>query len=92
MFIITKKGKSDDGAYSVLDEVQEKILYIFEQQDDALRYSMQLEDMGFPPMEVLEVEDELMIKTCEMHDRKYAIITADDFVIPPHSDIPHDYV
>ena len=29
------------------------------------------------------VEDEVMIKTCQMHDYRYAVITQDDIVIPP---------
>ena len=37
-------------------------------------------------MNVLEVEDEIMIKTCEMHDHRYTVITADDIVIPPDQD------
>ena len=48
MFIITVKGKERDGAYSVIDEDDDKVLYIFEEEDDALRYSLQLEDMDYP--------------------------------------------
>jgi hypothetical protein len=34
-------------------------------------------------MEVIEVDDELAIKTCKMHNYKYAVITPNDIVIPP---------
>ena len=34
-------------------------------------------------MHVIEVEDDIMIKTCEIHDYKYTIITKNDLVIPP---------
>jgi hypothetical protein len=34
-------------------------------------------------MEVVEVDDELAIKTCKMHHYKYAVITPNDIVIPP---------
>jgi len=37
-------------------------------------------------MDVIEVEAELAIKTCRMHNYKYSIITPDDFVIPPKND------
>jgi hypothetical protein len=60
------------------------------EEDDAERYSMQLEELDYPEMNVLEIEDELMIKTCEMHDHRYTIITPNDIVIPP--DIKHDYI
>jgi len=71
------------------NEFEEDILYIFEQEDDASRYAMMLEEEGSPEMHVIEIDDELMIKTCEMHSYKYTIITANDIVIPPTE---NDYV
>jgi len=88
MFIITVAGREREGAYSVIDQDGEQVLYIFMGEDDAVRYSMQLEEMDYPEMNVLEVNDELMIKTCEMHDHRYTIITPNDVVIPP--DTEHD--
>lgn len=90
MYIITVAGKEKEGAYSVVDNDGEQVLYIFMDEDDATRYSMQLEELDYPQMNVLEIEDELMIKTCEMHDHRYTIITPNDIVIPP--DIEHDYI
>ncbi len=83
MFIITVSGKTKEGAYSVVDDDGEQVLYIFEQEDDAIRYTMQLEDIDYPEMDVLEIDDELMIRTCELHGHKYTIITRNDIVIPP---------
>lgn len=88
MFIITVAGREREGAYSVIDQDGEQVLYIFMDEDDAVRYSMQLEEMDYPEMNVLEVDDELMIKTCEIHDHRYTIITPNDVVIPP--DTEHD--
>ena len=90
MYIITVHGKENEGAYSVQDDEGESILYLFEQEDDAMRYSMMLEDSGGPKMHVIEVEDEVMIKTCEIHDYNYAVITPDDIVVPPTT--KHDYI
>ena len=90
MYIITVAGKEKEGAYSVVDDEGEQVLYIFMEEDDATRYSMQLEELDYPEMNVLEIEDELMIKTCEMHDHRYTIITPNDIVIPP--DQEHDYI
>ena len=36
MYIITVEGKEKEGAYSVVDEDGEQVLYIFEEEDDAL--------------------------------------------------------
>ena len=90
MYIITGEGKENEGAYSVPDDDGEHILYLFEDEDDALRYAMMLEDEGGPDMHVIEVEDEVMLKTCQMHDYRYAVITQNDIVIPPP--IKHDYI
>jgi len=85
MFILTIYGKETQGAYSVTDEEGEQILYLFDEEDDAMRYAMMLEDEGSPEMHVIEVENDIMIKTCEMHDYKYSIITKNDLVIPPET-------
>ena len=89
MYILTIYGKETEGAYSVADDEGDQILYLFEEEDDAMRYAMMLEDDGSPDMHVIEVEDEIMIKTCEMHDYKYTIITKHDVVIPPKK---HDFI
>ena len=90
MFILTVHGKENEGAYSVQDDEGENILYLFEEEDDAMRYAMMLEDVGSPKMHVIEVEDEVMIKTCEVHNYNYAVITSNDIVIPPTTN--HDYI
>ena len=51
MFIITVAGKEKDGAYSVVDESGEQVLYIF-CEEDSERYALQLEELG-PEMNVL---------------------------------------
>ena len=90
MFILTIHGQEEDGAYSVQNEEGNHVLYLFEEEDDAMRFAMQLEDKDYPEMNVMEVEDEVMIKTCEVHGYNYTVITPDDIVIPPDTD--HDYV
>ena len=91
MYILTVAGKENEGAYSVKDSLGNQILYLFEEEDDATRYAMMLEDdQDYPEMNVIEVEDEVMIKTCEVHDYNYTVITEDDIVIPP--DNKHDFI
>ena len=90
MFILTVAGKENDGAYSVTDDDGNQILYLFEEEDDAVRYAMMLEDSDYPEMHVLEVEDEVMVRTCEVHNYNYTVITSDDIVIPPK--VQHDFI
>lgn len=90
MYIIAVEGKEKEGAYSVVDDEGDQVLYMFIAEDDAIRYAMQLEELDYPKLKVLEIDDEIMVKTCEMHDHKYSIITPNDVVIPP--DNSHDFV
>jgi len=90
MYILTIYGKEEDGAYSVRDEDGEQILYLFEEEDDATRYAMMLEEEGSPEMHIIEIEDDMMVKTCEIHNYKYTVITPDDIVIPPNNS--HDFI
>ena len=45
-----------------------------------------LEDQEEKQMEVVEVDDDLAIKTCNIHNYRYAVITPNDIVIPPKND------
>ena len=88
MFLLTLKDRREDGVYAVQDALGEKVLFLFEEEDDAERYAMMMEDDEEyeREMTVVEVDDELAIKTCRMYNYKYAVITPDDLVIPPSND------
>ena len=43
--------------------------------------------LGVPDFPIIEVDDDLMIKTCDMNDYRYTVITENDIVIPP---LKHD--
>ena len=86
MYLLTLKNSKDEGAYAVQDNYGDKVLFLFEEEDDAVRYAMMLEDQDERLMDVVEVDDQLALKTCKIHSYKYAVITPDDFVIPPKND------
>ena len=83
MYLLTLKDYKDVGAYAVLNKYGEKVLFMFQQEDDAERYAMQLNDQEEKPMRVIEVDDQLAIMTCRRYNYKYAVITPNDIVIPP---------
>ena len=83
MYILTIKGQEQEGAYAVSDDDGERSLYLFEEEEDALRDGGLLEAEDYPPMDVVEIPNELAIQTCMVYNYKYVIITEDDFVIPP---------
>jgi hypothetical protein len=85
MYLIVIDGKEDEGAYAAVDEDGKSILYVFEEEDDADRFAMLLEqdDEYYPQMSVLKVGEEIIIRACEIHGYDYQIFTSDDIVIPP---------
>jgi hypothetical protein len=84
VFLLTLKERKDDGAYAVQNKMGEKVLVLFEEEDDANRYAMMLEEDEEPAeMEVVEVDAALAIRTCKMYNYKYSIVTPNDIVIPP---------
>ena len=89
MFILTVEGAETEGAYSVGTANGEQVLYLFEDEDDAIRYALLLEEQDYPEMHVVEVDGKVVIQTCEMHDYRYSVITRNDIVIPP---LEHDFI
>lgn len=83
MFILTLRGREKEGAYYTLDEDENEILYIFEDEDDAVRFSMMLEESGSPEIHIIEVDGQAIVESCEISGCGYSIITRNDFVIPP---------
>ena len=88
MWLLRLKDRKSEGAYAVHDENGDKVLFMFESQDDAERYAMMVEEDELKPksMDVIEIDGELAIRTCKMYNYKYAVITPDDFVMPPKND------
>ena len=86
MYLLTINEKQDNGAYAVLNRYGEKVLFMFEEEDDAERYAMMLDDTEDSKMNVIEIDDSLAILTCKEYNYKYAVITPNDIVIPPKND------
>tara|TARA_B100001029_G_scaffold53501_1_gene42955 strand:+ start:147 stop:425 length:279 start_codon:yes stop_codon:yes gene_type:complete len=83
MYLLTLKHRQDDGAYAVLNRYGEKVLFMFEEEDDAERYAMMLNDDEDASLNVIEIEDRVAIQTCKLYNYKYAVITPNDIVVPP---------
>ena len=86
MYLLTLKERQDDGAYAVLNRYGEKVLFMFQESDDAERYAMMLDENEQRKLDVIEIDDALAIRTCKMYNYKYAVITPNDIVIPPKND------
>ena len=86
MYLLTLDKKQENGAYAVLNRYGEKVLFMFEEEDDAERYRLMLESEEDKKMDVIEIDDALAIMTCKRYNYKYAVITPNDIVIPPPKD------
>ena len=88
MFILAVKGFEDEGAFSVENDDGERVLIMFEEEDDADRYAELIySEEDWPEMSVIEIDDDVAIRACEMHDYMYNIIRPDDIVVPPKNDL-----
>tara|TARA_Y100000114_G_scaffold74816_1_gene68598 strand:- start:536 stop:793 length:258 start_codon:yes stop_codon:yes gene_type:complete len=83
MFLLTLKNKREEGVYAVDDLHGNLVLFLFEEEDDATRYAMMLEEDENKEMVVVEIDDDLALKTCKINNYKYAVITPNDIIIPP---------
>ena len=81
MHIITVKGMSQEGAYAVINEYGEKVVFMFEEKD-----AMQLMEQGDPDMVVISIKDHVAFAACERTGTRYTVIGKDDLVIPPPKD------
>ena len=89
MWLLTLKSDQnnrEEGAYAVHNKYGEKVLFMFQKEDDANRYAMMMEDQEDSKMDVIEVDDNVAIMTCKRYNYKYAVVTPNDIVIPPKSE------
>ncbi len=90
MYVITLKDHPQ-GIYSVFDAQEQRIVPLFIEEDDAVRYVMALaEDDENPELQVLETEPDQIIHACRSQGQRYSIITPDDLIIPPDAVVKID--
>ena len=85
MYVLVEKKTG--GVYAVKDyKSHDRIVQIFQLEDDADRYHEMLMSVDFPrDLEVAEVARKDVIANCRQHGYLYSIITENDFVVPPPS-------
>ena len=83
MYVLTLE-ESAEGVYSGYDEQKNRVIPIFQIEDDADRYLTMLEDRDYPAMTVVEMEEHVIIGACQDRGQRFSIITPDDFLIPPN--------
>ena len=86
MFILSVN--TNDGAYAVENEEGQKVLFLFEEEDDAERYAMMLtlSEEDLPNLHVIEIPEDVAISACEAYNYPYAVISSNDLLIPKDYD------
>jgi len=84
MYILTLQGQ-ETGVFSLVNDLGEQVIPLFQEYDDADRYNILMDDLTEKkvPLDITEVDEEVIVTACEDRDQKYAIITPDDLLIPP---------
>ena len=82
MFILTIEDHPE-GVFSLHDDDENRIVPIWTKNDDAQRYLMMIQEEDYPPMQVVEMEDHVIIGACQDRGQRFSIITPADFLIPP---------
>ncbi len=63
MYIFTVEGREEQVAYSVTNQKGQQNFHLFEEENDAVRFPMMLKEDDYPPLGVVEIYDDLIIKT-----------------------------
>ena len=86
MFVLL--DKKTGGVYAVRDDDHtERVVQIFLDKDDAVRYYQMLKADNYPRrLSVQDIEEEQVNENCTMHGYAFSFISPDDFVIPPPQD------
>tara|TARA_S200002703_G_scaffold35610_1_gene30684 strand:- start:648 stop:902 length:255 start_codon:yes stop_codon:yes gene_type:complete len=80
-YILCPEKNVDDGEVYTIDIHNLSVLVIFDDEDDATRYSDELRDKG-KELVVIEIDKELAIEMCEMNGYNYTIVETNDLVLP----------
>ena len=99
MYILTIKGKESKGAYSVVDQDNEQVLYMFEEKDDATRYCglLEAQDFPLPTVEMIDIEEikdfcSKLDYECKLVEKNFVPKTAEDrlLISPPQKNLEVD--
>ena len=83
MFVL--KDCKTGGVYAVRDDnTVDRVVQIFVDKDDAVRYYEMLKDNDYPrKLDVRFMEEDDLKVSCKNYGYKFSVITPDDIVIPP---------
>lgn len=81
VYVLSPGESITDGVYASKDYQGINEVMIFEEQEDAIRYQLQLEAIDFPTF-VIEIEKDEITTFCEVSNFQYVFIEKDELVFP----------
>lgn len=81
MFLLTKDGTVQSGAYATRDSSGDIVVQFFELEDDAISYNVHLTALG-QDLVVTECQAEHIDKLCDIMGYAHTIIEAGQVVVP----------
>lgn len=86
MFLLV--DKQNGSVYAIQSKSKGKVVQMFEDEDDAERYlglllANSLDSTEHHELEVTDVDEDTVIKNCQLYGYNYCIITPEDIVFPP---------
>ena len=88
IFVLLFNAGTDNEGIHTLSMGNKCTVLMFEQEDDATRYSLLLEAQDCPPLTVEEMDDTVIKEFCDGAGYSYKLVTSEELVIPPESNIP----
>lgn len=80
-YILCPENNVDDGEVYTIDIHNLSVLVIFDDKDDATRYSDYLK-MDDKQLSVIEIDRDLAVEMCEMNGYNYTIVETNDLLLP----------
>ena len=81
MYLLTRTGKIESGAYATRDLKGNIVVQFFKNEDDAITYNTQLEALD-QDLVVTECPDEHIDKLCDIMGYAYTVVEPGQVVIP----------
>lgn len=80
-YILCPEKNVEDGEVYTIEIHNLSVLVIFDDEDDATRYSDELREKG-KKLVTVEIDKELAIEMCEINGYNYTIVETNDLVLP----------
>ena len=90
VFVLLFNAGTDNEGIHTLKKGDVNTVLMFEQEDDAIRFGMMLEAQDFPPLTVEALDDEEIKGFCKGAGYTYKLVTPQDLVIPPDSNVAEE--